>query len=427
VTEPRVVSELSSAERARWLYRSGMRCLSMGHPIQAEFQLEDHLLVQQEVDKLIQAGVPVENGYNSKKASLVKDIDHVTHVMGRDQHGMTFSDGRIPPELQALPMIEVPREERLSQARLATVVWAAAKSLPPQDYSAAETRMRVVMKSLQPLTDVAGKGASAAYFKYALRRAVEQESLGLVSDLALRIYPLQVMSTPESDLINKFEFDMMVAYRDLQLNCYPVSALLLLCAISREAAPAEPFRRAFDKFVQMKVEVPLEKLLVAMFEQPGSLEGVGRVINHLIFMGRTAWNSMPEGSDVDDFYRRAFMAMPYFQACGHMNSLLLQITTDSETRALLQAQFNEADEFIARVHTALSYDFMNAIDLRSIDGSRTAYNYFNSQRPRFAKLTLQKWLYDEKLFPEYWEVFVTGATDRIFWDKPKGSAGTANG
>ena len=82
----------------------------------------------------------------------------------------------------------------------------------------------------------------------------------------------------------------------------------------------------------------------------------------------------------------------------------------------LRAKFNEADEFVARVVAALWHDFQNSIDLAQILANRRTYLQLASERPRFAKQTLQKWLDDDEMFPEFWTPFVTGTAQDLPWE-----------
>jgi hypothetical protein len=396
-----------------------MRFLRLSHPLKAEHDFEDNLWVEHELRRLAAAGVVIEDGYNSRKASLAKEADHVVNVVDKDQHGKTFKDGRIPEELRELPTIEVPREGRLAEARVASMVAGAASKLPPKERLAAAPKLQEVMTGLQALAPAAGKGAPTAYFRSVFERAVEQEAMALVGRLATRIYPLETLSQPESALIDKFEFDMMVAYRDFVLNGYQVSVLLLLCAISRAASPTEPLRRSFDKLAGKTREIKVQEVLASMLMEPGSLDGLGAAASHLLSMGRTAWDSVGDAANVDDFYHRQFTAMPHFHGCYLVNFVLMQLNPDPALLERLNTQCNEADEYLARAYTAMMHDFQNAIDLGAIAGSRRMYHRLASQRPRFARISLQKWLNDDRMFPEFWAPFVTGASEELFWDRPQ--------
>ena len=63
------------------------------------------------------------------------------------------------------------------------------------------------------------------------------------------------------------------------------------------------------------------------------------------------------------------------------------------------------------------HDFKNSIDLEAISANRRLYFLLASERPRFAKRTLQKWLYDDQLFPVFWTSFVTSTTENLPWEK----------
>ena len=419
MTKIRRVSDLAAPERARWLYRSGMRFLRLSHPIKAEHDFEDNLWVERELARLSQSGVAVEDGYNTRKASLSKEADHVTNVVEKDQHGTTFADGRIPAELQGLPTLEVPREGRLAQLRVLSHVAGAASNLPPRELLASAQPMQDVMTGLEALQPLAGHGAASSDIRRLFQRAVDQEAVAQIGRLAMRIYAREALSQPESGLIGTFEFDMMVAYRDLKLNGHPVSVLLLLCAIRRAAAPAEPLRQAFAKLEGRTEPIGVQDVFNAIVTQPGGVEALVAAIVHLLSMGGTARDSVGEAADVDDFYGRQYMAMPYFKASALAAAALMQLTSDSETLERLEEKRNEAEEFVARGFAALMQDFRNATDLEAISASRRRYRQLSAERPRFARISLQKWLHDDRMYPGFWAPFITGASDDLFWDRPE--------
>jgi hypothetical protein len=139
--------------------------------------------------------------------------------------------------------------------------------------------------------------------------------------------------------------------------------------------------------------------------------------DYLLSVGQSARNSARDASSVDDFYHLQFLAMPYFQACGQTNTTLMDLTADLEIIKGLQTRFNEADEFIARVYTALGHDFKNSVDLEQILANQQIYIHLASERPRSAKKMLQKWVHDDQMFPEFWTPFVTAAAEDLPWEK----------
>jgi hypothetical protein len=176
----RCVSNLIPPERARWLVRSGLRLLRKSHPIKAEHDYEDDFWVRQELGRLIASGAPIGEGYNIRKPSLFGG-DHFVSVFENEQRGQTWK-GEIPSDVLSLPTIEVPREGRLAQHRLTSIVARAASDLSPEDCAATAAPMKEVLVGLQALRP--GQGAASSYFSSALHRAVEQEAIALVGRLA---------------------------------------------------------------------------------------------------------------------------------------------------------------------------------------------------------------------------------------------------
>ena len=409
----RCVSDLTPPERARWRLRSGLRLLRKSHPIKAEHDYEDDLWGQQELARLVASGVPLREGYNVRKASLFGE-DHVTSVFPNEQRGQTWK-GEMPADVLSLPTIEVPREGRLAQHRLTSMVAQAACDLSSNDLVATATPMQEVLVGLQALR--LGQGASSSYFSSVLHRAVEQEIIALIGRLAIRIYPRETLSQAENALVAKFEQDMMIAFARFGVNGYPVSALLYLCALSQVAAPAEPLRRSFTELAGKKREIEPGDILGCVVTQPGGVNWLVSAADYLLAMGQSGLSSARDASSVDEFYHLQFLAMPYFNACSNAFTTLMDLTTDRDLTERLQARFNEADEFVARVYTALMHDFKNSIDLEAISANRRLYILLASERPRFAKRTLQKWLYDDQLFPVFWTSFVTSTTENLPWEK----------
>lgn len=409
----RRVSDLTRPEQARWVVRSGLRLLRLSHPIKSEHDYEDNLLVEQELGRLVASGALAGRSYNVRKASLLGG-DHVASVFWNEQYGQTWK-GEMPADVQGLPTIEVPREGRLAQLRLTSIVARAASDLPPEEIAATTTPMKEVLVGLQALRP--GQGAASSYFSSVLRRAVEQETIALIGRLAVRVYPIETLSQAESALVINFEKDMMVAFARFGVNGYPVSALLFLCALSRAAAPAEPFRQCFTTLADRKEDVGVQDVLGCMLMQPGSMSWLEAAADYLLSMGQIGRDSARDASSIDDFYHLQFIAMPYFHACAHANTTLMALKMDPDATERLRARFNEADEFVARVFAALLHDFKNSIDLEQILANRRTYLQLASERPKFAKQTLQKWLYDDEMFPEFWTPFVTGATEDLPWEK----------
>ena len=230
----RRVSDLTPPERARWVVRSGLRLLRLSHPIKSEHDYEDNLWVERELARLLASGALAGGSYNIRKASLLGE-DHISSVFLNEQRGQS-SKGEMPADVRDLPTIEVPREGRLAEHRLTSIVARAAADLPPKDLVATSTPMKEVLEGLQALR--LGQGAASSYFSSVLREAVEQETIALIGRLAVRVFPVETLSQAESALVTKFETDMMVAFARFGVNGYPVSALLFLCALSRAAAPA---------------------------------------------------------------------------------------------------------------------------------------------------------------------------------------------
>jgi hypothetical protein len=156
----RCVADLMPPERARCRVRSGLRLLRKGHPIKAEHDYEDDLWGQQELARLVASGALLGKGYNVRKASLFGG-DHVISVFPNEQRGQTWK-GDMPADVQGLPTIEVPREGRLAQHRLTSMVAQAACDLSPTDLVATATPMKEVLIGLQALRP--GQGAASSYF-----------------------------------------------------------------------------------------------------------------------------------------------------------------------------------------------------------------------------------------------------------------------
>jgi hypothetical protein len=411
MTVDRCVSDLTPPERARWVVRSGLRLLRLSHPIKSEHDYEDNLWVERELARLLASGALAGGSYNIRKASLLGE-DHISSVFLNEQRGQS-SKGEMPADVRDLPTIEVPREGRLAEHRLTSIVARAAADLPPKDLVATSTPMKEVLEGLQALR--LGQGAASSYFSSVLREAVEQETIALIGRLAVRVFPVETLSQAESALVSKFETDMMVAFARFGVNGYPVSALLFLCALSRAAAPAEPFRHSFTT-LSGRSEVAVSDVLGNMLLLPGSMSWLEAAADYLVSMGQIARDQARAASNIDDFYHHQFIALPYFHACAHANTALMALDTGSDAVEKLRAKFNEADEFVARVVAALWHDFQNSIDLAQILANRRTYLQLASERPRFAKQTLQKWLDDDEMFPEFWTPFVTGTAQDLPWE-----------
>lgn len=122
----------------------------------------------------------------------------------------------MPADVQGLPTIEVPREGRLAQHRLTSMVAQAACDLSPTDLVATATPMKEVLIGLQALRP--GQGATSSYFSLVFHRAVQQEIIALIGRLAVRIYSTETLSQVESALVAKFEEDMMIAFAQFGVN-----------------------------------------------------------------------------------------------------------------------------------------------------------------------------------------------------------------
>ena len=122
----------------------------------------------------------------------------------------------MPADVQGLPTIEVPREGRLAQHQLTSMVAQAACDLSPTDLVATATPMKEVLIGLQALRP--GQGATSSYFSLVFHRAVQQEIIALIGRLAVRIYSTETLSQVESALVAKFEEDMMIAFARFGVN-----------------------------------------------------------------------------------------------------------------------------------------------------------------------------------------------------------------
>jgi hypothetical protein len=289
--------------------------LRMSHPIKAEADFEDDLWIKHEIARLAESGAPLTEGYTVRKASLVSGGDHVFSVYQREQHGRTWR-GAIPDDALALPTIDVPRMGRLAALRLRNTVLATATRLTGPSLAATAEPMTGVLIELQPLRTGAGDGASIEALRRVLDAAVDREAIGLVKRLACRIFPMEVMGTPESALLPEFEADLLKEYSRLLVSGYAVSALLLLCALSQAAAPIQPIRHAFEAFAGRSEDPGINDVICRVVMKAPGTAFIAGAAEALSAAGHAARNLTKQAKNIDHFFHAQYLALPFSTPAG---------------------------------------------------------------------------------------------------------------
>jgi hypothetical protein len=113
------------------------------------------------------------------------------------------------------------------------------------------------------------------------------------------------------------------------------------------------------------------------------------------------------------FYTLHYRLLPFLKAAQLGFEYLAFRASDAAERQEHERLVNLAEEFGARSVGALSFDFMNSIDLAPIARLRATYLSISKQSTLAADLQLQKWIYDETLIPVFWSDYVSGKVEGL--------------
>ena len=147
--------------------------------------------------------------------------------------------------------------------------------------------------------------------------------------------------------------------------------------------------------------------------------------------------SQHQSETVLHFYHCHFLIFAAARAAEMAyEKLAVAVAPDSPDKAELEFRAKEMEESAARSGAALLFDFQNScqqslksprlakaaeklgnlagwLTAEGIDTYRDRFREIASESETAAELELDKWLYNEMMFPPYWENYVRGASDEL--------------
>jgi hypothetical protein len=385
--------------------------LRHAHPIKAEYDFEIAYWVEAQEAMLQASGqLPDSWSHNTRKRKLTGG-DHLTTVFGREQAGRTWR-GDFPAKVRSLPTIETPDSIVLPMSVFRTTAQGATE-LPNDEGVEPKERLSGILRGLA--AHVVGATPSVSYYGQAMTAALAGDAAELLAHF-LSVVGRSSSDESEAVLCSRVEAELEDAFAKFRLNGWPTSGFLAICAAAKLASSAPLLRDSLDQMQRGVVPISLEGYAATLRSNGMLTEAAEKAADTLLLRASTLQHALARADSVDEFYDLHIRSLPLLHGAAELIDLAMKRLRDGTAETVhLQRKYNECDEMIARCYTALVSDFKNAVNWSSLDGWRTSYRLFSESDGRFASRLLQKWIYDDKLFPEFWSGYVTGTADNVAW------------
>jgi hypothetical protein len=448
----------SNKNQLLWRVRAGLRLLSYLNPQYAEVGFAARHEQEKAVDELIRSGkISLTDPFNLLRHNLLGHDQYST--IYPDEGGRTWADG-FPDEVKSLETIEI-TDAKVGGTMITNTVISAARSLSGK----LATKIEATLASLQrPATVRIGDlsvfhSEASSPFSASLDADFSSVLIAFFDAILVEIFTLHdaagLTSAGSTDKLDAYEMCLLQKYREFSAPGAETSVVLLFTAICKAAQPEWPFvdlrwvcgqlscshrlcrvhkegiiresqplgslgmslayRNITAYFLGNTVSV--QKLLAAVIEHRQGMHWVRRAAESLMTGAEELRGTLETATSSEAFYTIHHNILGNVQAAlrGWEYLVAKGSAEQKQEFAILR---NACDEIRARSINALFTDFANAIDISRLLKYRLRLALVARESTSRAQQLLNKWIYDETLFPRFWEDFLWGRTNDLSLHQP---------
>jgi hypothetical protein len=430
-----------------WKIHSGLRVLRMNHPDEGEYDRAWSKELSKQRAQLIHDGKLDGLGAYNTRCRQLNGIIRYTTDFPREGGGRSWA-GELPEKYKSLPMLDaiIGNPDKLNE--VSRFVEKAAAEMPSNVHDPVTDLLTEVERARQPTMTLRDLWPHTAQTNSPYQAKIN----AIVASGIVDVFDYIVMPTgsPNFERASDLSKVLAKAYSGYRISGLVQAATLLIMETIIAASPRWPFfykvpnvvcgrfpcnhkvcEHHLTKFhgVQWPIkslddlpDKPIRYILEHVADPVALIGEIGRsASNHefavrassrLFEAGQQTLSQLAVKRTVKDFYQLHFDALPYFRG-AMLGYRVLSVVAPAHLHAELEQAAVRADEFQARTVAALWCDFGNANDYGCVDRIRATYKHLSDASTIRASLYLQKILFDERQFPEFWIDYLTGKTDGL--------------